>query len=364
MGPLTAGEAAGLALRLLAFYDREGRDLPWRRERDLYRIWVSEIMLQQTGVTTVIPYYRRFLERFPDLPGLAAADGQAVLASWQGLGYYGRARNLLAAARLMLEEHGGRVPEAFDVLVRLPGIGPSTAAAILAIGRDQPQTIFDGNVKRVLARLVALAEPSDSGAGKRELLSLARQLTPRRRPGDYAQAIMDLGATLCTVRRPDCPRCPWAAFCRAWDRGRGRPESYPVLRPKPARGRRSQITLRICDGRGWLLFGLRPARGLLGGLWELPSTLPVGEGAEPSALAAAALAERLGLCVEEPVFQGAVRHGFTHFHLTAAVFACRHLAGEPGVGAAGYTDFLWADRTRPPPLSTLHRKMLGHGETD
>ncbi len=354
MTELTPVLAATLAQRLLAFYDARGRDLPWRGSRDLYRIWVSEIMLQQTGVATVIPYYERFLRRFPDLKTLAATGEETVLSLWQGLGYYSRARNLLAAARQVMADGEGAIPEEIDRLVTLPGIGPSTAAAILAIGRDQPHAILDGNVKRVLARLLAFEESIDDTPGKKKLLALAQTLTPRRRPGDYAQAIMDLGATLCTPRRPDCDHCPWRDHCRAVDSGR--PEAYPVRRRKTSKPRLQQMTLLIRDGRGRLLFGRRPSRGLLGGMWDLPSGKPAPVAEKPW------VAGELGLMSIAPRPMTTVRHTFTHFHLLVTVYRGE---GAPSEGLVherlqDYESYRWLPEPELAdlPISTLHRKIL------
>ncbi|MBF0186932.1 MAG: A/G-specific adenine glycosylase, partial [Magnetococcales bacterium] len=215
-----------LARQLLDHYDRHGRDLPWRGISDLYAIWISEIMLQQTGVSVVIPYYTRFLERFPTVTSLADASLDAVLSLWQGLGYYRRARHLHTAARLIQTKHGGEFPEEVDQVTALPGVGPSTAHAILAIGREQRLPILDGNVKRVLSRLLAWPHPMGVSRHEKPLWTIADLLTPEQRPGDYAQAIMDLGATLCRRSRPQCERCPWSGACRAF--ACQSVESFPV----------------------------------------------------------------------------------------------------------------------------------------
>ncbi|HXV22573.1 MAG TPA: A/G-specific adenine glycosylase, partial [Desulfuromonadales bacterium] len=214
--PFAPAEAARC---LLAWYGREGRDLPWRRTRDPYRIWLSEIMLQQTGVSSVIPYYERFLVAYPTVEALAQDKVEEVIELWAGLGYYLRARNLHAAARAVVERHRGTFPADLAALQALPGGGRSTAGAILSIAFDIPAPILDGNVRRVLCRLFALAEDPRGPAAERKLWAWAEVLTPADRPHDYAQAIMDLGATLCTPKNPDCPRCPLAALCQARAQG-------------------------------------------------------------------------------------------------------------------------------------------------
>ncbi len=348
-----------LAGQLLAFYDREGRPLPWRGERDLYRLWVSEVLLQQTGVSTVLAYYPRFLERFPDVWRLAEATEEAVLVVWQGLGYYQRARHLHRAAQIVVEQMAGRLPEDLASWLALPGIGPSTAAAILAIGRDQPHTILDGNVKRVLARLLALPHPLSSRLALDALWTFARSLTPSHRPGDYAQAIMDLGATVCTRSRPTCPRCPWQGACRAYRLGDV--TAFPVTKPRPIKPHRVQWAVLVFDARQAVLLCQRPAQGLLGGLWEPPTfdwtvkdRLPL----EPADIAQT-IFQRLNLSTTPPVPLAPVQHTFTHFHLTVYPFVC-HWEGEGPVNGEGCRKGRWVAREEwhTLPLATLHRKVL------
>ncbi|MEO5332038.1 MAG: A/G-specific adenine glycosylase [Magnetococcus sp. YQC-5] len=344
--------------RLLIYYDANGRDLPWRGVKDLYRIWVAEIMLQQTGVKTVWPYYLKFLARFPDIGCLAAASEEEVLSCWQGLGYYRRARHLHAAACRVVGEMAGRMPETLEGLVGLPGIGVSTAGAILAIGLNQPQAILDGNVKRVLSRLVALEHEVDSVSGRAMLWGLARHLTPVNRSGDYAQAIMDLGSEICRLRQPDCGRCPWSPWCQAL--AMGRPEGFPVVAPKGVKPHKFQFKALIFRDDGSVLLLQRPARGLLGGMWEPPgddfhlSTDPP----DPDTVRQV-LADSLGLQVTLPMGLPLVRHVFTHFRLTVFPFSCHWLGGEPG----DVTPFRWVvpQMLSSLPISTLHRKVLARG---
>ncbi|MBF0162444.1 MAG: A/G-specific adenine glycosylase [Magnetococcales bacterium] len=357
------GELDGVRMagQLLGFYDRQGRQLPWRGERDLYRLWVSEIMLQQTGVATVLSYYPRFLARFPTVESLAGSTEEAVLLAWQGLGYYRRAQHLHRAAQRLVARGGG-LPEELEGWLGLPGIGPSTAAAILAIGRDQPHAILDGNVKRVLARLLAFPHPLNSSRAQQVLWSVARQLTPRQRPGDYAQAIMDLGATLCTRSQPDCLRCPWQEHCQA--HRLAAVASFPVVVPRPGKPRRRGVAALIFDKNRQLLLCQRPAQGLLAGLWE-PPTLAMDDAEmlplEPQSVAQR-IAQRFNLHTTLPQPLPPVQHTFTHFHLTLYPFVCQWL-GEEGEGVgneAGYQTVRWLPRAawHTLPCATLHRKIL------
>ena len=280
-----------VAPRLLAWYGKAGRDLPWRRTRDPYRVWLSEIMLQQTGVVAVISYYERFLGRFSDVAALAAAPVEEVVELWAGLGYYSRARNLHAAARQVVEVHGGHFPQNLEELTALPGIGRSTAGAILSIAFDIPAPLLDGNVRRVLCRLFAWQDDPRSSAAEKQLWRWAEDLTPAERPHDYAQAIMDLGATLCTPRSPACERCPLESLCRA--RALGLEEELPRRRVKPAVPTRIQVAL-LLERDGRFLVRRRPLSGMLGGLWEFPAAAVAAGAARPSGGPAAAGAGRTG----------------------------------------------------------------------
>ena len=261
--------------RVLAWFDRHGRqDLPWQRDPTPYRVWISEIMLQQTRVATVIPYFERFLARFPDLATLAAAPLDEVLGYWSGLGYYARARHLHRAAERMRRDWGGRFPDTLEQVQRLPGIGRSTAGAILSLSAGQRHPILDGNVQRVLARHRAVPGWPGQSTVRARLWKLAEQGTPAERSGHYNQAMMDLGATLCTRAKPECPRCPLNADCRA--RAAGDPAAYPEPRPRRTRPLRRVRLLLVHDRAGHVLLERRPPVGLWGGLWSLPEC-PVGE---------------------------------------------------------------------------------------
>src|SRR5690349_12124322 len=279
--------AAPQAADLLDWYDRHRRKLPWRappgQRSDPYRVWLSETMLQQTTVKAVGPYYVRFLARWPDLNALAAASLDEVLTAWAGLGYYARARNLHACARAVVENHRGQFPASESALRELPGIGAYTAAAIAAIAFDQAATPVDRNIERVIARLYALA--TSLPAGKAEIARQARALTPTERAGDFAQALMDLGATICTPRRPACALCPWNERCAA--HARGEAELFPRRAPKREGQLRrgAAFVARRDDDR--VLLRTRPARGLLGGMAEVPTTAWAADFDDSQALAAA-----------------------------------------------------------------------------
>ncbi len=293
---------------LLAWYAVDKRDLPWRygpgERPDPYRVWLSEIMLQQTTVAAVKRYFAAFTGQWPDVAALAAAPEEEVMRAWAGLGYYARARNLIACARTVALEHGGRFPEEEAELRRLPGIGAYTAAAIAAIAFGKRAVVVDGNVERVTARLFAVAEAMPGA--KARLHELADGLTPDAGAGDFAQAMMDLGSTICTPRSPRCPSCPVAAWCAA--REEGRPEAYPVKAPKLSKPQREWIGYWLRQGDHVLLVR-RPPRGLLGGMLALPVESP-------------APADWREI--------GAVSHVFTHFSLTMRVMAAESDAQAQG----------------------------------
>jgi A/G-specific adenine glycosylase len=261
--------SGGFARKILAWFDTYGRkDLPWQNPATPHRVWVSEIMLQQTQVATVIPYFERFMQRFPDVATLAAAQQDDVLALWSGLGYYARARNLHRAAQYLVDQHAGEFPEAIDTLQTLPGIGRSTAAAILSLSRNLPHPILDGNVKRVLARYHAVdGWPGKSAVGKR-LWAISESALPRERAGDYNQAMMDLGATLCTRTQPRCEACPVQLGCAAY--AAREVERYPGRRDMPPLPVREACMLLVRDAQQGVLLERRTGSGRWGGLWSFP----------------------------------------------------------------------------------------------
>lgn len=337
-----------LSSKLLTWYDAHARDLPWRvppADRkagvlpDPYAVWMSEIMLQQTTVAAVRDYHRKFLALWPTVSDLAAADDADVMAAWAGLGYYARARNLLKCARVVVFDHGGVFPDNHQALLRLPGIGPYTAAAIAAIAFDRAEVVVDGNVERVMARLHDIHAPLPGS--KAELTARARALTPRARPGDYAQAVMDLGATICTPRSPACGLCPWRDPCAA--RAAGTAGELPKKTPKKKTPTRHGIVYvaRRSDG-AWLL-ETRPDKGLLGGMLGWPGS---DWGDDPQ---------------HDPPFAAdwrplkeEARHTFTHFHLRLKIMIARANPGtEPLRG-----QFLLPADFNPTALPTAMRKVF------
>ena len=299
-----------IAPALLAWYDMHARDLPWRAPPGApasapYRVWLSEIMLQQTQVATARPYFEKFLARWPDFASLAAADEAELMAAWAGLGYYARARNLRACARTVAQEHGGRLPDTEAALRALPGIGDYTAAAIAAIAFGRRAVVVDANVERVVSRLFAVEPPLP--AAKAEIRAHTDRITPEARAGDFAQAMMDLGSDICTARAPRCLLCPLRDACAAF--ASGTPETYPRKTPKRARPERHG-TIFWLERAGTVLLVRRPEKGLLGGMRALP-TGPWRD--DPPGLAEAPIS------ADWRVTEGAVQHGFTHFRLTCAL---------------------------------------------
>ena len=330
---------AAIRRNLLRWYRRSHRDLPWRRTADPYAVWVSEIMLQQTRVETVVPYFERFIRQFPTIRALAKAPLEKVLRAWQGLGYYSRARNLHAAAKRVVAEHAGRIPSTAEGLRTLPGIGRYTAGAIasIAFGRDEP--VVDGNVARVLSRVMGLRGNVKSPAVLRRLWDIAEELLPKRPgtvpkrrgqspqndPGDFNQGLMELGATVCTPSSPACDTCPLRQQCRAAIRGRahrrvntGRAKTPPHY----------DVAVGVILKRGRILIGRRRPEGLLGGLWELPGgkILP---GESPAAAVVREVREELGIDVRPVRELPTVDHAYSHFRVTIHPLVCEHVAGRP-----------------------------------
>ncbi|MGD0610127.1 MAG: A/G-specific adenine glycosylase [Anaerolineales bacterium] len=311
--------------RVLRWYDVHKRGLPWRGQMDPYAVWVSEIMLQQTRVETVIPYYERWMKRFPDIATLAQASEREVLSTWEGLGYYSRARNLHRAARQVLDEFGGELPHDISGLRALPGIGRYTAGAIASIAFNLDAATLDGNVRRVFARVFDLAVPADSSAGAAALWALVEQHLPAGRAGDYNQALMDLGATVCLPRNPACPLCPLRGLCKA--RAGGFQNQRPLLKPRPAVPHYT-VTAAVLLRNGKALLAKRPSPGLLGGLWEFPG----GKVEARETLAECLereIQEELGARIRVGQSLGVFRHAYTHFRITLHAFLCDLVGGEP-----------------------------------
>jgi A/G-specific adenine glycosylase len=330
-----------VATPLLAWFDRAGRKhLPWQQDPTAYRVWVSEIMLQQTQVATVIGYYERFMQRFPDVHALAAAPSDEVLHLWTGLGYYARARNLHRAAQLIVAEHGGEFPHSIETVQELPGIGRSTAGAILSLSRSQRHPILDGNVKRVLARYFGI----DGFPGEREvekrLWSRADECTPAERAAHYTQAIMDLGATVCVRSRPLCAACPLTEHCVA--RSEGRQSTLPTPRPKKLRPHRSAYVVLMVRDDGAVLLEKRPPAGIWGGLWTLPQ-FDEHDAAQAWIRISAAASRTQGpetvvACLPD------YSHSFTHFDLTLHPLRVR---GDVAAGVAEGERYCWYEPRQP-----------------
>jgi len=333
---------------LLNWYDDHAREMPWRigpAERkagirpDPYQVWLSEVMLQQTTVATVRTRFGRFIARWPDIGALAAAGEAEVMGEWAGLGYYARARNLLKCARAIVHTHGGCFPGTYAELLKLPGIGPYTAAAIAAIAFDHPETVIDGNVERVMARLHAVENPLPDA--KTELARLAETLTPAHRPGDHAQAVMDLGATICTPRNPACGLCPWQDSCKA--HAAGIAAELPRTRPRVPKPTRSGVVYLVRRSDGAWLLERRPSKGLLGGMLGWPGSGWDGDDRQAPPI-----------CAEWQDIPGEVRHAFTHFHLRLSV-----KVADVGRNARPFQGkFVPRSRFKPSYLPTAMRKAF------
>ena len=351
-----ANELPNLAPRLLEWHASAGRhDLPWQRDRNSYRVWVSEVMLQQTQVSTVIPYFERFMQRFPDVLSLADAPDDEVLHLWTGLGYYARARNLLRAARAVRDSHDGEFPRTIDAVVELPGIGRSTAGAILALSDDQRHPILDGNVKRVLARYYAIDGAPDEAATVAKLWDMADANTPANGVATYTQAIMDLGATVCTRGRPRCAECPLGNDCLA--HRSGRETALPAPKRRRADRRQKHAVMVVAKREDKVLLVQRPPSGIWGGLWCLP------EFDDPES-AAAFVADELGV-LDAPSSLPPIQHSFSHFDLviTPIVAQCRDADFGRSRASSRVREggALWYDLTRPARvgLPAPIQKLLG-----
>lgn len=345
-----------LARALVDWYRRSARDLPWRRTVDPYAIWISEVMLQQTRVQTVIPYYERFLGRWPTVADLAAAELDDVLGMWSGLGYYRRARQLHQAATEVVEHHDGRFPQTATELVELTGIGRYTAGAIASIAHHEPTPVVDGNVVRVLSRLYALEDDMRASKGQKEVWAIAERLVPEQAPGDFNQALMELGATVCLPKGPRCEVCPVIGACGA--QAQGRQQELPRLSKKKAPRPVSLVAAVVTDRRRRVLLAHRRAEGLFGGLWE-PPMVP-GHGVEQ-------VREALGDCGVSRRSRltnlGRVQHVLTHRRLDVAVAGGRAARAWrlPSTPPVPYEELAWTSPAEVA-LSTLARKVLACAE--
>jgi A/G-specific adenine glycosylase len=329
-------DCTAIAQRLLGWYRRHCRNLPWRRTRDPYAIWVAEIMLQQTRVDTVIAYYERFLSKFPTLASLAAAPLEDVLKAWEGLGYYARARNLHAAARSIVEQFDGRLPRDLEALRHLPGVGTYTAAAIASIAYGQDALALDGNLRRVLCRIFAIDDDPGRPGTQRRLEALGLAMLPPGQASDFNQAFMDLGALVCTPSSPRCLICPLMNLCKAQQEGIQ--DALPIRATRTFRPHRDVTAGVIWDQQGHFLITRRPLDGLLGGLWEFPG----GKRRPGESLVACLsreISEELAIEIEIGELLCKIEHAFTHFHMTLYAFQCRWLRGEPQ--CLGCDDLRW-----------------------
>lgn len=311
--------------RLLEWYRAHRRGLPWREKRDPYWVWISELMLQQTRVEQMLPYFERFMQVFPDVETLARAPMDQVLKVWEGMGYYARARNMHRAAQRMVQAYGGRIPDTMEEILKLPGIGPYTAAAVLSIAYDKDYAVLDGNVMRVLCRVFYVEEDPKRNAVRKELLEVAGHLLPPGQAAMFNQAMMELGSLVCTPKAPKCPICPTRELCMA--RHAGNPERLPAKtrrKPKP----HYDVSAGIIWGDGQILITQRRPEGLLGGLWEFP-----GGKQEPGESMEACLQrevqEELGIDLRVDRFFMRVKHAYSHFRVTLHVFQCTYLEGKP-----------------------------------
>lgn len=351
-----------LAPRLLHWFDRHQRDLPWRHTRDPYHVWVSEIMLQQTQVVTVVPYYRRFLEAFPTVEALAAAPPDDVLRLWEGLGYYSRAHNLRRAAQMVVEDFAGRFPGTLAGARKLPGIGDYTAGAILSIAFDLSLPALDGNALRILSRVFWLPGGGRQGPEKRQAEAIGQAAVPLERPGDFNQALMDLGSAVCTPQAPRCGQCPLGSLCLAWLRGQ--PEAVPVSR-RPAAEAVAMVA-GVIRRRSRVLLAHRPDQGVWAGLWEFPNVVVHDTGTSASAAEdclAAYVQEAFGLRIDAGSSLATISHGIMNRRITLAVRECRVLSGRLQCRRHDEARWVRVEELAGYALPAPHRKIaqsLGH----
>jgi A/G-specific adenine glycosylase len=335
--------------KLLRWFEKNGRDLPWRKTRDPYAIWVSEIMLQQTQVTTVIPYYQKFIKSFPTIHHLAKSDLSKVLKVWEGLGYYSRARNLHRASQIVLTRFHGKIPETLKDLLDLPGIGRSTAGSILSFAFHKDAPILDGNAKRVLSRLFAVSSNPVKSKTEGLLWQISESLIPKGFSNPFNQALMDLGSMLCTPKDPQCPRCPLHRFCKG--RASGKPERYPPKELKRTIPHVESVSA-VIKKNGQVLLNPRPPSGLLGGLWEFPNWRIEGKGRLRLRLRLRnTIKKEMGLNVKVDELIGVLHQTFSHFKLTLHVYYCIAM-GKNKKGrwvAVGNLHLL--------PMSRIHRRI-------
>ena len=348
------------AARVLRWYARNARDLPWRRRRDPYAIWISEVMLQQTRVETAVPYFERWMARLPSIRALAAASEHTVLKTWEGLGYYSRARSLRRAAQIIVRDHDGEIPSDVEALRRLPGVGAYSAAAIasIAFGRDEPA--LDGNIRRVLARVFNMSTPVGSPLGERRLRDLSAKHLPKGRAADFNQALMDLGAVVCLPRNPRCEMCPVGSLCEA--KRTGRQAQLPV-RPRKALRRRIFMGAAVISRPGQVLLRRRPSNGLLGGMWEFPKAEisgPPRNLARTGRRLPALIRGSFQIHIKQPQPLVQIEHVYSHFEVMVQAFRCTANSGTIPAG------FRWASVSRLSryPMGRVDRKIADHLRAD
>lgn len=345
-----------ISARLLRWFRKHQRDLPWRKTKDPYLIWVSEIMLQQTQVQTVLPYYRRWAKSFPSVQALAGAPQSRVLKHWEGLGYYSRARNLHKGAKLVIREHGGKVPDTLAAISKLPGIGRYTAGAILSIAYDKSLPVLDGNVKRVVSRLFCLKENGASSASLGILWKTAEQLLPKKNAGDFNQALMELGATVCTVKNPSCSICPVRKLCQA--EAQNKQEEFP---PKKAAtpAKKIEVSAAVIERGGKIFIQQRPHHGLMGGLWEFPGGKRQ-KNESPDDCLRREIREELGvdILVREKLMT--LKHSYTQFYVTLHVYRCRLPAGRIRARACEQWKWVLPEELPAFPFPAANAKIVKH----
>ena len=342
-----------IAELLLSWYAKNARRLPWRENPDPYGVWISEIMLQQTRVDTVIPYYQRWMEKYPTIDKLALASEQDVLQLWEGLGYYSRARNLHKTAREVKENYGGELPAERKSLEKLPGIGAYTAGAIASIAFGMDETALDGNIQRVLSRLFDIDLPVRSSEGKKKLQQLAENVLPAGEAGTFNQAVMDLGATICTPRSPLCSECPLTSECLAYEKGTQ--AERPVLEKRPAIPHYT-VTAAVIRRGELFLIARRPANGMLGGLWEFPGG-KTEKGEDLETCLKREIREEMGVAILINAPFGFYKHAYTHFRVTLYAFLCELNGEEPQALEADEIRWVKASQLEDFPMGKIDRQI-------
>jgi len=332
---MTSQQIKKFRKNLLNWFQKNQRKLPWREDRDPYKIWIAEVMLQQTQVTTVSPYFIKFIKQFPDITSLANADTQLVLKLWEGLGYYARARNMHRAAQKLIQNYDGKIPTNYDDIKQLPGFGDYISAAVLSQAFNLPYSVVDGNVKRVLSRVFQIASPVNSSKSKKAFAGKADLLLDQVDPGDFNQAMMELGAVVCKPQHAFCPNCPVSKYCRAYLENKQ--NHYPVsIKKKPVP--EHKIVVGIIHKNGRVLIVQRQSNGLLGGLWEFPGgRIKNGERGEKAC--SREMKEKVNADVMQPEFVTELKHAYTHFKIKMEIFKCRYASGK--ISLNEHQDFRW-----------------------